>query len=945
MSRTPHLIAALIVTLPLGFARADDPTPPTAAPPTAAPPIDAPPAEAPPAEAPPTEAPAAEAASAAPISVKGIVTDPRTNEGLPAAYIKIQGAEAQTVATELDGTFELALPPGTYTLTFSTPEFDDVTKQVIVKAGAVVELDIQLQPTIVSGTEETIEIVDTIDTRKESATLAVRRSAATVSDAVSAQEISRTPDSNAGDAMKRVVAVTVQDGRYVALRGLEGRYVTTLLNGVLLPSPEPDRNAIPLDLFPTSLLSTMTVYKSYSAELPGTFGGGTLSINTSSFPSRFELKLGVSTSANTIATGAQGMTNAHANGAASFFGFDNGDRRLPDAVPKNRAVRNMAAGELEQIGESFTNVWTPNTETVTPNVSVNAMLGNTTKVAGKRIGYLGTGMFRRNFGVKDGTNQRNALVGGSLTPIESLDYQVGTAESTVGGLANVGIELSRNHDISLFGLYSHVGEDTSSLANGYSEADSSDIDVTRLSFVMRELLFTQVTGKHKLSRERGLELRWQGNVARTTRDELDSRDLVYTIDETTGTRFYKDQPGSGQRFWQSLEDLAGGGGADLQMRAGRAQLKAGAMAQVSERSLVGRRFRYKWIGADPSVRSLDAELMFDDAHIGPDFVPEEGTLNEDAYKASLGVYGGYATAEVQLDDKMRGIVGARYEHGTQRMSNGSRYAIAGLMTDVERTDNDVLPAANLVYAARPDMNVRFAYSYTLGRPRFRELAPFLFFDYIRRRAISGNPNLVTTHIHNADLRWEWFPDEDEVFAVSAFGKQFFDPIEQVLANSESDATFANAKSGNLVGVELEARKAIADYFRLGANLSLLRSRVELGEEQMLQTTKNRALYGQAPFVVNASFGYVNPKIIEANLLYNVTGRRITDVGIEGLPDTYEMPLHRVDLVVVRNLGKQLRLKLSGQNLLNRRVRLEQGEQLVNTYSPGVSFALGLDWTP
>ena len=918
MLRMPHLIAALVIALP---AYADEPA------------SEPPPAEQPAAEAPP------------PVTVRGKVVDPRTGEGLPAAYVQVKGADAQTIATELDGTFQLALPPGTYQLAFHTPEFDEQTKTITVTDGKVVELKISLSPTVVVGKAETIEVVDTIDTRKETATLAVRQAATTVSDAVSAQEISRTPDSNAGDAMKRVVAVTVSDGRYVALRGLEGRYVTTLLNGVLLPSPEPDRNAVPLDLFPTSLLSTMTVYKSYSADLPGQFGGGALSIDTSSFPSRFELKLGLSTSANTVATGAQGMTNASARGAADFFGFDDGSRRLPDAVPRSRAVRNMDTAQLEQIGESFTNVWTPTTETVTPNLGLTATVGNTTKLADKRVGYLGTGMFRRNYGVRAGTNARTALVGGTLTPVENLDYQVGTAESTLGALGNVGVELDRNNDLSLFGLYSHVGENATSFANGYSEADASAIDVSRLSFVMRALAFSQLAGKHKLSRENGAELKWQANIAQTTRDELDSRDLIYTIDQQTGTRFYKDQPGSGQRFWQSLADLAGGGGADFQVRYGNALFKTGAVAQVSERSLVGRRFRYKWIGSDPTVRTLEAEEMFSAEHIGPDFVPEEGTLNEDAYKASLGVYGAYGQMEVQLDEKMRGIAGLRFEHGSQRMTNGSPFAVAGLMTDISRTDNDLLPAVNLVYAATPEMNVRFAYSYTLGRPRFRELAPFLYFDYIRRRAISGNPELLTTHIHNADLRWEWFPTENEVFAASVFGKQFYDPIEQVLANSESDATFTNARSGNLIGGELEARKALGEHFRLGANLSLLRSRVQLGADQMLQTTKNRALYGQAPYVVNVSFGYINPKIVEANLLYNVTGPRITDVGIEGLPDTYEAPFHRVDFVAVRSLSKELRLKLSAANLLNQRARLEQGALTVNTYSPGVSFALGLDWTP
>src|SRR5688500_8153151 len=202
MSKAPHLIAALIIALSWS-ARADDP-----------------PAEAPPAE----EAPA-------PITVKGKILDSRSGEGLPAAAIQVKGGDAQSIATELDGTFSLALPPGTYTLIFSTPEYVEQSKKVVIREGKVVELDISLAPAVVQGKEETIEVVGTIDTRKESATLAVRRAAPTVSDAVSSQEISRTPDSNAGDAMKRVVAVTVSEGKYVALRGLEGRYVTTLLNG------------------------------------------------------------------------------------------------------------------------------------------------------------------------------------------------------------------------------------------------------------------------------------------------------------------------------------------------------------------------------------------------------------------------------------------------------------------------------------------------------------------------------------------------------------------------------------------------------------------------------------------------------------------------------------------------------------------------------------------
>jgi len=970
MFRTAHIrstsLMALLVAGAIGTARADEPpppveTPPAEAPPAETPPVEAPPAEVPPAAAPPAVAPPVEtpaptppaAAPAATATIRGSLIDNNTKEGLPAATIQVRGVPGGDITTvaELDGTYSIALPPGTYTVVFSTPEYVEQSRSITVADQQTSDLSINLDPVPATGTEETIEITGTIDSRKESAVLAVRRAASTVSDAVSSQEIARTPDSNAGDAMKRVVAVTVTDGKYVALRGLEGRYVTTLLNGVLLPSPEPDRNAVPLDLFPTNLLSTMTVMKSYSADLPGQFGGGTLAIDTSSFPTSFEMKLGVSTSANTMSTGQNGLSNANVHGFSSFLGFDGGDRALPDAVPRNRPVRGMTPAETEEIGESMPNAWTPEGEIVSPNLGINVMVGDTVKLGGKRVGYLGSAMLKRGFTVRDGQTGRVALINDQLTQTESLDYQLGTAEATVGALANVGIDLSPNDEISLLGLYTHVGEDVSSVATGYSETDGSDIDVSRTSFVARSLAFAQLHGKHHLSRARRVELRWQGNVATTSRNELDSRDLIYTIDGISGQRQYKDQPGSGQHFWQVLDDLSGGGGADVRMKAGRAQLQAGTMIQKSSRVLGGRRFRYRFVGSDPMVRGLSGEDMFNERHIGPEFQLEESTLEEDAYQATLDTYAAYAASEVELHEKLRVIGGVRYERASQEMSNGTRFAVGGLERSIGRTDGDVLPATNVVYSPRSDMNLRAAYSYTLTRPRFRELAPFLFFDAIRRRSISGNPELETTHIHNADVRWEWFPGDDEVFAVSAFYKNFVDPIEQVLANAKADATFLNAKSGNLVGAELEARTGLGRFdsslqrFKVGTNVAVMRSRVELGADQMLLTNRSRPLYGQAPFVVNLNLGWAHPRVADINLLYNVVGPRITDVGIEGLPDTYERPMHRIDVVAARALSKDLKLKLSVSNLLNRSVRVEQDDIVVNRYAPGVSFALGLDWTP
>ncbi len=986
MFRTRSSVAlALSLGMLLGTARADEPARPAESPPAEASPPESPPGEAPPPEAPPAEPPIVEPAAptsepppnapptsppsttdgttapAAPAAIgtgkiRGSVIDNNTKVGLPAATVQVFGVPGGdvTIAAELDGTFVLDVPAGTYKVTFSTVDYVEQSVTVTVPPSGEVEVASNLDPAAIEmGTEETIEIVDRIDARKEAAVLAVRRAASVVSDAVSSQEISRTPDSNAGDAMKRVVAVTVQEGKYVALRGLEGRYVTALLNGVLLPSPEPDRNAVPLDLFPTSLLSTMTVMKSYSPDLPAQFGGGTLSIDTSSFPTSFEMKIGLSTSANTAATGRDGLTNAVGDGAAGLFGYDDGSRALPNAVPKGRAVRNMPASEVEQIGESMPNVWTPEGHLVSPNLGVNFMIGDTTRLARKRVGYLGSAMLRKNFNVREGETGRVAVSNGELVQTERLRLVSGAAETTVGALFNAGVDLDANNEVSVLGLYTHVGEDLSQHSLGYSESEGADIDVTRMQFVERALAFGQLHGKHHLERSRGLELRWQANVATTSRRELDSRDLTYTIDPTSGSRQFEDQPGSGQHFWQVLTDLSGGGGADVRMRVGKAQLRAGTSAHLSSRTLGGRRFRYRYVGSDPGVRSMSGEDMFSPEQIGTNFQLQEDTLHEDAYQASLDIVAGFAASEVQLHDKVRAIAGVRYERAMQDMSNGSRFAISGLETEISRTDDDLLPAANLVVSPRADMNVRAAYSYTLARPRFRELAPFLFFDYVRRRDISGNPNLVTTHLHNADLRWEWFPSEDEVVAVSAFYKRFVDPIEQVLANVNADATFLNAEGGNLVGGELEARTTLARIapalarFKLGTNVAVMRSRVQLGTGEMLVllTSKDRPLYGQSPFVVNVNLGWAHPKVADVNVLYNVIGSRITDVGAEGLPDTYERPLHRVDLVAARAVRRDLKLKLGVSNLLNQQVRLEQGDLAVNRYKPGVAFSLGLDWTP
>jgi hypothetical protein len=883
--------------------------------------------------------------------LRGTVLDSSTGVGLPAATVQVLKGGIQTTVTELDGTFVLPLSPGSYFINVFTPMYEQKQATVKIERGKVTELTIELAPT--EALEEVIIIEDKIDLKSRAAALATRRTSTSVSDSLSANEISRTPDSSASEAVKRVVSVSVLDNRYVVLRGLEGRYVTTLLNGVSLPSPEPDRNAVPLDLFPTSLLSNLTVYKSYSAELPGQFGGGTLSLETNSYPTDFELKLGATTGGSSVATLQDGLVSASGGGFAEYLGFPSADREIPGAVPTNGPLtrRVLDRATLEAVGETFPNVWSAESDTYTPNLGLSAVVGDTVKIAKRPLGYLATASFRRGLSLREGHNRRTAIdANQDVYVTEDIATVQGKLESTVGGLVNVGYQLTPEHSVQAFGLYTHVGEDLTYKATGYSESQDTDIDLTRLGFVARELGFAQLAGAHQLT-ENGVRLKWQGNAAITRRDELDSRDIIYN--DLPDGMTYDDRTNSGQHYWSFLDDKSYGGGADLLVPISNVRLSLGVQAQGSDRDFDGRRFRFRFVGSDPATLRLDPETMLSPDHIGPDFLPEEMTLQEDAYTAGLTILGGYTSAEALLAPELRVVGGVRYERANQTLSNGSLFATGGVMLaePLDRDESDFMPTTSVIFSPRADMNVRTAYSRTLVRPKFREIAPFLYYDVIRRRNVSGTPDLRTTRVENADLRWEWFLGTEEVVAASVFYKRFRDPIEQVIFNSGDDIAFRNALGGDMSGVELEGKLWLGRFadlltaFSLGGNLALIKSSVDLDvADTMIQTSDERPMYGQSPYVVNLGLEYASPKYVDVGLLYNVAGKRLVDIGIEGIPDTYERAFHRVDVVATRKLG-DFKVKGSVSNVLDRKVELSQDDVIVNEAIPGVAVSIGLEWIP
>ena len=879
--------------------------------------------------------------------VQGTIIDAQTGEPLIEAQVTVVKT-GKKVLTDIDGNYKIDLPPGVYDLRMFA-ELKPARKIANVKVdlGKTTHIDVALGSADDKIAVQEIEVVATPDTATEAVQIVQRQKAAVVSDGVSAQQIARSPDTSASDSIKRVVAATVQDNRYVIIRGLGGRYSNTLLNGVTLPSPDPDTPAAPLDLFPAALLANLTVAKTFSPDMPGNFAGGILLINTRDFPSRFMLSLRATGSADTASTWRKSYT--HSGGSLDFLGFDDGTRALPKAVPTNGVLGDprLSPDDVAAITKTFPNDWQLRNTTLGPNYGFAATAGNTLNLGNQKLGYLATVNYGRRFTRRLVKMQRlgERLQDGTFLPgTEQLEEDRATDQPSLGGLLTVGYAPSPAHRINLTSIYTHNTENMTSRTLGV-EDNGQNVDRMRLRFIERGMLAGQLLGEHAFAAGK-VVLGWQGNLAETSQNEPGGRDLVRT--QSMAGWGIANSAGSSEKTYGTLRDLTGGGGLDLSFLLDGAKLKTGANVTSSSRDYLTRRFHYN---VSPELSLLPSDQVFNPSNVGRGLSLQENTLNNDGYTANRTTWATYVMADIVKLDPFRLIAGQRLEISNLDVNVQNKVdANAPPPITTQKFDRDLLPSINAVFAVMKESNVRFGYSRTVARPHFREIAPAVYFDYVRRRTVSGKETLTRTSIQNLDLRWESFFGPTELVAVSGFYKKFTDPIERIVefAGSGDNVTFINASGATAYGAEIEARtslRRISDALQtmtLSGNVSLIQSRIDIPNE-------DRPLQGQSPYVLNFDLGYfVERTNTQLNALYNVFGRRIDEVGggVAPLraPDTYEEPFHRVDLTVNQRLPASFSLKVSVTNVLDQRVVLTRSDVEILAYKPGVGFFGTLEWS-
>lgn len=915
-------------------------------------------------------------------AIVGVVKDAVEHDTTPEAQITVVGTKYKTIA-DFDGRFRLELPPGTYTLrVYVELHKPSVIKGVEVKAGELEHFDVDVLPD--EASVDTVEIVTEVDHSSVEGLLLTRQRSATVGDGVGRAEISRTPASNAAQATQRVVGATIVGNRFVYVRGLGERYTNSLLNGTPLPSPEPDRAAIPLDLFPSLILENITIVKTFTPDSPGDFAGGSVRIDTRELPTKPLFQLSLGGGVDSRATFRDRLS--HPGSSTDWLGYDHSTRALPEGFPdyvilprqprpghsemecatkpENNPDACITTEDALEAGRQINSTMHPRYAFTPPNYSLSAVAGNGWAIGEEqRIGVLATLNYGRSYRrraakIKDYFPKIDPLTNEEVVGVENdIDAQQGEDKVNWGALGSVSYWPSLRHRITLTGLHTQLADATTNFSSGRYENFQGPVKSVQLRYASRALNMLQLRGEHDFKPLNNAQLAWNTTYSVASRDEPDTRTTAYNRNEVTGIWSALGNGTNGIHQFSTQNEKQLGAGLDwtqpITSDPDRAKLKAGGLLSNRDRDYKARRFAFdQTMRSDPTLFrcGMDYQLdcpakLFQWGNIGDIITPKETTFPDDAYKAGLDVYAGYLMIDANIVDDLRVVTGARVEHTDQFIEPYSQFADGKGATPGARTDNtDVLPALSLAYSATKKTKLRVALSQTLARPQLRELSPSTYSDYFNGRQLSGNTQLRMTYIKNADLRLETFPTPREVLAFSVFYKLFKDPIEPYVTANQV-VSFQNAEGARLLGVELEGRKSLgflnASLSNLSAiaNLTLAHSEIELNEDQgdlgIIVTNEERAMVNQAPYVVNVALDYDDEeRKLGVRLLGNVVGPRIVSVGTQGLDDEYEQPKFSLDLTATKGFGKHLSFRFTAVNLLNSawvRTLGEEREGALETY--------------
>ncbi|MBN1417563.1 MAG: TonB-dependent receptor [Planctomycetes bacterium] len=909
--------------------------------------------------------------------VRGFVKSAEDGTPLAGATVSVAG-EGLAARTDENGEFRLeAVPAGSRILEVVRDGYLGQKVPVEIAPGAIIDSAILLP---VADALQTIIVTGRLLRASERRQLLDRRFAAQVSDRSGAEEIKQTPASDAGAVAARLPAVSIVGGRYAYVRGLGERYSQTLVDGAMVPSPEPGTRAVPLDLFQAQIIESLVIAKTYSPDLPGEFAGGSVQVETIGVPREPFLSIGASTKARVGTT--FGKFHTYDGGALDAFTFEDGTRELPGLVPRER-VRPGALTEeqLQLIGRDFENTWNVRTRTAPPDHKLSLALGDRYRLGDEgALGVIAAGQWGNSYRIVQDETFNMVKNGGTMAAPDnfvqnSYTLETSTFEAELSGLLGVTWELNPAQRIGIRTILSRTNEDRVRVQKGYDGYQGRNVRTTDFRYVERILWHNQLEGEHLLVGD--TVLGWRASYARCGRYEPDHRSLRYDLYEGTGRYELEDVPKSGARdFYYMDEDILDAGidyaipfnpfgipdpNPNPESVRPEQKIQIGAAGMFRSRDFDSRLFRFipdsgTPLDEDGSPIDITAppEDIFQPPNINPDgYEINEETRGSDQYQAAHTLIAGYAMTDFRILSSLRAQIGVRFESSDQDVTTYELFGNPAPKVKAQVKEGDWMPAANLTWGFADDMQIRAGASRTVSRPEFRELAKFQYRDIAGGFAARGNPSLDRATITSGDLRWEWFPSPGDLVSVSAFGKTFEDPIEKVIVPTGSDpiTTWENAESAYVYGTEIEVRKGfgfIGEPLRnlsLKTNFAWIRSEVKVNEgAEFAQTNDKRPLQGQPEYTLNAGLFYDSAESgWSGGILASTFGKRINAVGSFGVPDEEEDPRWNLDVVVGKKIGA-MTIRASAENILNEAYHFRQGSLTSRKYKVGMTVGLSVSYT-
>ena len=861
------------------------------------------------------------------------------------------------------GKYLLDLPVGTYTLKIKAPKFRErELGKVIMHPAGEANIPIKLLADVPILIDEMKVVAKIIKKTSEKVQLAERKAATNVVDNIGAETIAKTPESDVAGIITRMPGVILDQGKYMQARGMSKRYNNTTLNGSIVPSTRANEKLTPLDLFPTYVVDSISVVKTFSPDLAANFSGGLCQIKTKALPESLLLKLGYTVKYNNQTTGEK--YQSYDGGSKDWAGYDDGTRELPKIIPGNTIqpggvfTKGYSDRQIEKFGESFNNTWNIHEREAHPQSDYEFVAGDK---LGEKFGLVMSTYYKSDIqNYNDEQKTIYTLNGdGSVRPDSSYKFKQSRKFIKEGGLFNFGFDFNADNKLVFTNFYNRSTTDEARTYEGYNSDRGDNIRVGRLRYIEEEFYSGGVAGDHKISELLNSRIKWRYNFSLARMDDPDMRQNTYEYNGSEKKYVLSTDTESLLRMFtnqdEDMDDMA----IDWSLDAPSPwswlvpKFQFGSAYTKRNRDFESRRFAFRH-GYDMKNVDLsdDPEILLQPWNINQyDFHIEETSRPTDKYTAEEKIAAVYAMLDLTLLDTVQLVGGTRIEREKTTMVTKDPFNPSAIL-NTRIHDSTWHPSIELKYSPIKDMNVRLGYSSTLSRPEFHELAPFEFTDVIGGSAQVGNPNLKVAKIKNYDFRWEWFLNQQDVLSASLFYKKLTNAIEPTIqATTQLRSSYVNADDAWLKGAEFEVRKNLGfiwpgmRHWNITSNYIWTDSETTISPKVgFVPTTATRPLVGQPKHMVNAALEYDNPDWgFTARFMYQFTHERVNEIGGLGLPDIIEKKHDRFDLVLIKNFGKHWDVKLAAQNLNNEPYTLTQGGQDYYTYKVGRTFKLGVSW--